>query len=156
LIGIITGLVLNCFIKGADGIFFSLSGFSLGVALLFFPFAAGGMGAGDVKLLGMIGLFKGTGFVFPVFLLSALLGGLFSAVVLAKQGKLLTLLKEILMFFLSGFRMVLLPSFVRDRGVFPGEATDKHRIPYGPALVLAALLVYFLPFFSIFLAFPQH
>lgn len=149
LTGAIAGLMLNCVIHGLGGILFSLGGFFLGVALLLLPFAAGGMGAGDVKLLGMIGLIKGAGFVFPVFLLAALLGGLFSAFLLAKQGKLFPLLKEILssikIFLFSGLRVITLPSFVQKSGTFPEEIKGENWLPYGPALVLAAVLIHFVP-----------
>jgi prepilin peptidase CpaA len=48
--------------------------------LLVIPFALGGIGAGDVKLLGIIGALKGPDFVFIAFLAAAITGGIMSVV----------------------------------------------------------------------------
>jgi len=52
-----------------------LLGFVLGIALLIVPFIFRGIGAGDVKLLGVIGLWLGTKDVLNVVIYSALIGG---------------------------------------------------------------------------------
>lgn len=72
---------------GWQGLFFSLKGFGLGMALLILPFIAGGMGAGDVKLLGMIGAVKGSLFVFNTFIWMALWGGLIVIILLIQKRK---------------------------------------------------------------------
>ncbi len=137
---IVAGLVLSFHAQGTAGLLNSGKGFLLGTALLLLPFAAGGMGAGDVKLLATIGLFKGTEFVFFVFLLAALLGGVYALVLLLWRGKLLSTLKDILLGFyllsLSRFKINTLPSMQQ-------KEAGAILFPYGPALVAASFMVYF-------------
>ena len=71
---ILTGLVLHTWLSGRDGFFFSASGLAIGIGLLILPFAMGGMGGGDVKLLGAIGALTGPVVVLKVFFVSAVLG----------------------------------------------------------------------------------
>ena len=58
-----TGMVLalgsHFALSGVAGLVFSLKGLALGMVLLIIPFFMGGIGAGDVKLLGMVGAFLG-------------------------------------------------------------------------------------------------
>lgn len=70
----------------------SLKGLMAGIMLLFIPFLMGGMGAGDVKLLGMVGAFKGSLFVFNCFIWMALIGGAIAIIILIKRGCLLDFL----------------------------------------------------------------
>jgi len=56
---VITALIYHFFLNGMNGVGFSLGGMFAGIALLIIPYAMGGMGAGDVKLLGAIGSFVG-------------------------------------------------------------------------------------------------
>lgn len=72
LIGMVIGLLQGGFMAFSA----STAGFLLGIALLSFPYAMGGIGAGDVKLLGAIGAVKGPWFVFATFLAAAIIGGI--------------------------------------------------------------------------------
>ena len=56
-------LVYNAYYGGWVGLGQSLLGLLVGLLILILPFAKGGIGAGDVKLLGVIGAFKGVQFV---------------------------------------------------------------------------------------------
>jgi prepilin peptidase CpaA len=82
LVGLVLGLSWNIYGAGFPGLLFSLQGLAAGLALLFIPFALGGMGAGDVKLLGMVGAFKGAVFAFHTFIAMALWGGLVAVILL--------------------------------------------------------------------------
>lgn len=82
---IIVGLVFSLcyYISGGYQLFlFSLQGFATGIILLLIPFCMGGIGAGDVKLLGVIGAIKGSAFVFNSFLWMALWGGVIAVILL--------------------------------------------------------------------------
>lgn len=82
------GLALNVAISGSDGLRQSGLGLLAGLALLSIPFAIGGMGAGDVKMLAAIGAFAGPAFAFQTFLFGALAGGLIAVVVLLRRSHL--------------------------------------------------------------------
>jgi prepilin peptidase CpaA len=76
------GLAYHFAVEGFAGLIFCVQGLVLGMALLILFYAAGGMGAGDVKLMGAVGCLLGPVHVFYSFIFSALVGGLCSIVVL--------------------------------------------------------------------------
>src|SRR5688572_6624724 len=54
-------LIFHFVTTGSHGIAGSAGGWAAGVAMLVVPYALGGMGAGDVKLLGALGAWLGAG-----------------------------------------------------------------------------------------------
>lgn len=84
----LTGIVLNTYYSGWHGLGTSLAGLALGILLLFIPFAIGGMGAGDVKLLAAIGALNGHVFTFRAFLYGAIAGGIMALGVALAKGRL--------------------------------------------------------------------
>ncbi|MEN6328546.1 MAG: prepilin peptidase [Syntrophomonas sp.] len=80
--GMVFALLYHLYLGGCSGLFYSLKGLLVGIALLILPFAMGGMGAGDVKLLGMVGALKGSIFVFNCFIAMALWGGIIAIILL--------------------------------------------------------------------------
>lgn len=138
---VIIGLGLVACAYGVEGMVHSGKGFLLGAALLILPFAAGGIGAGDLKLLATIGLFKGPHFVFSVFLLAALLGGAFALLLLLRRGSLWPVIKNILMgiyiLLISGFKVNPFPSLEQK------NENMSILFPYAPALVAASFVVFF-------------
>lgn len=72
---IVLAFVLNFITLGPLGLLHSLLGTVLGFALLIVPFLFRGVGAGDVKLLMVIGSFGGANFVLYSFLAGAIIGG---------------------------------------------------------------------------------
>ena len=76
------GLVLNTSMDGGKGLLLSAAGLLLGAALFFIPVAAGGRGAGDLKLLAAIGALGGPVFVFWCAIFTSIIGGVFAIVVL--------------------------------------------------------------------------
>lgn len=60
---------------GWSGLGYSLIGFLIGFCILLIPYFMGGMGAGDVKLLSLIGALKGPVFVINTSIYMALVGG---------------------------------------------------------------------------------
>jgi prepilin peptidase CpaA len=71
---LLLALVLNVITGGLSGLAAALIGFATGLGILLIPYLMGGMGAGDVKLLAVIGALKGTGFVFDASIYMALVG----------------------------------------------------------------------------------
>ncbi|MGD9851938.1 MAG: prepilin peptidase [Nitrospirales bacterium] len=80
------GVAINTFYQGWGGFLSSIEGIALGILCLIFFYIKGGMGAGDVKLLGAIGAVMGPHLVVYVFGFAAILGGLYSLAMLVAQG----------------------------------------------------------------------
>ncbi len=74
----IFALALHCFSGGLAGLLFGVGGLATGLALLIGFYMAGGMGAGDVKLLATVGAFVGPAQVLWVFFFAAIAGGLYA------------------------------------------------------------------------------
>lgn len=72
----ILALIINTIILGLAGSLHSIAGAFMGFVLLIIPYLMGGIGAGDVKLLMVIGSFGGIYFVLYSFLAGALIGGI--------------------------------------------------------------------------------
>ncbi len=73
---LILAFLVNLIILGPSGLLHSLSGTVVGFFLLIIPYLLRGMGAGDVKLLMVIGSFGGPYFVLYSFLAGAIIGGI--------------------------------------------------------------------------------
>ena len=80
------GMGVHSWVHGLEGFVFSLEGLGVGFVCLILFYAKGGMGAGDVKLLGAIGSILGPGQVVFAFAFAAILGGLYSLALLCDQG----------------------------------------------------------------------
>jgi prepilin peptidase CpaA len=76
------GVGYHVMVNGANGFLFSTAGLFLGLALLIVFYLAGGMGAGDVKLMGAVGALLGPKDVFTVFFFSAIVGGIYAIILL--------------------------------------------------------------------------
>ncbi len=94
---ILTGPIINYYLHGMVGLKISIFGLLLGLGLLFIPFALGGVGAGDVKLLSGIGALKGAHFVFWVFLIFSMIYFVISIVYLLVKGQLFRIIKNMVM-----------------------------------------------------------
>ena len=79
----IVGVFYHSIFFGLDGLLFSSAGLFLGIGLFLPVYVFGGMGAGDVKLMGAAGAVLGAKGVFIAALLTALFGGLYALLLLA-------------------------------------------------------------------------
>ena len=132
-----TAIMIGTSMAFLQGGFASLSastaGLFLGIALLSVPYAKGGIGAGDVKLLGAIGAIKGPWFIFVTFLAAAIIGGIMAVFRMA--------------FILKGSDMRILAQSVRTvyyTGTFSDievpEYARKERLPYAVAISAGAVV----------------
>jgi prepilin peptidase CpaA len=71
---------------GIAGFEHAIAGWATGVALLLAPYALGGMGAGDVKLIGALGAWLGPGETFWVAMYTGVAGGVMALAVSASSG----------------------------------------------------------------------
>ncbi len=104
---IAVAIALNIYSGGVQGFWFSVAGSGAGVALMLLPFAAGGLGGGDVKMLAAIGALKGAEFAFYTFLFSAVAGGLIALVRVLAAGRgreTLTNMKNITLLCIGGIK----------------------------------------------------
>jgi prepilin peptidase CpaA len=85
---IAAGVALHTWYLGWTGVQTSLAGFGLAVLLLLGPFALGGIGAGDVKMMGAIGALVGPRLLVHSLIVGLALGGILAVVRLAALGRL--------------------------------------------------------------------
>lgn len=82
------GVVLSVWQHGVSGIWIALGGFAVGFLPALILFQLGGMGGGDVKLLGAIGAIAGAIAATETLILAFLVGGLLSIGKLVWHGQL--------------------------------------------------------------------
>lgn len=76
------GILMHTLEAGPRGAGLALGGVLVGVALLVLPYLLGGIGAGDLKLLGAFGAVVGPKGIVALFLCAAIFGGLLAAIAL--------------------------------------------------------------------------
>lgn len=85
---ILAGLGLNAWISGWDGLTASVLGCLAATAILICPFALGGVGGGDVKMMAAVGALLGPRLAFYSLVLGLVLGGVVAVVQLARRARL--------------------------------------------------------------------
>lgn len=136
---VVAAFVFSYATGGLKGCFHSLQGLLLGMALLLIPFAQGGIGAGDVKLLGTIGAFKGPAFVLTTFLAGAIAGGVFAILMLVKQGRLVITLKKIWFLFIN--KILHIPVSMNFKTL--ETAVEGESFPYALAIGMGVIWAFF-------------
>lgn len=120
---------------GMQGVLFSLKGAGLGIVLFLLPYLMGGIGAGDVKLLAIVGVLKGTEFVFYSFILAAITGGIIALFILIRRGEILKTLRRLVtvlkIAILSRLTVWNMPSLNDE---------EKISFPYGVAIAVGSIL----------------
>ena len=121
---------------GGLGLLQSLGGWGLGLALLLPMYALRLMGAGDVKLLAMVGAFIGAGQILTVGLVTLVAGGLLALAFAAWQGSLRRLVG-------NAYHMAMHTAFSALAGdvaapVPPPQAASG-RLPYAIAIAVATV-----------------
>jgi prepilin peptidase CpaA len=142
------GLLAHTITGGAEGFLFSVYGLLLGLAIFFIPFMLGGMGGGDVKLLGAIGAIKGLQFVFYAAVFTAFCGGILAVIYLIYNRQLLRILKKILAFVAVPLLTLL---YFRFRNPYLNQLSlllssaethseEKVYLPYGVAIAAGTII----------------
>ncbi|MGE5373230.1 MAG: prepilin peptidase [Solirubrobacterales bacterium] len=133
---LLLALLLNYRAEGLAGLGHSAVGLMIGLAILFIPFVMGGMGAGDVKFLAVIGAVKGPYFVFLTALGMGLAGGVIGLVYLAAEKRLLAGISNL-------FRRVWMMALSRRLAEPPEDDGKQSTVPYGVAIAAGAVAAYF-------------
>lgn len=89
------GIVFHLATGGISGLERSAAGWAVGAALLIVPYALGGMGGGDVKLVGALGAWIGPGDAFWLAMYTGISGAIAAIVVSAWQGYLRQAMKNV-------------------------------------------------------------
>lgn len=84
--GAVAGVVFHSVIGSGEGFFLSVSGWAVGVGVFLLPFALGGMGAGDVKLVAALGAWLGPIDTLWLGMYTALAGGVAALVLALARG----------------------------------------------------------------------
>ena len=129
---LVLGFVYNFATGGWPGLWQSLLGMSAGLGILIVPFVLGGIGAGDVKLMAVIGAVKGPLFIFYTAIGMGLAGGVIALAILIYQRQLISLSAR----FLRGVYLLLCTRFKVSAFELNHE---KIMFPYGLAIVAGAV-----------------
>jgi prepilin peptidase CpaA len=137
---VLVGLLFNTMHSGADGLLDSMAGMLAAVGLLLFPFAMGGLGGGDVKMMGAIGALLGLHAGLAALLVGLALGGIIMAIHLVRLGRLQQTLVTVHAMVASSF-------FGRSLDPLRVSAAQPNAIalPYSVPLGLGTLLVLAMP-----------
>lgn len=134
-----TGIIYHTYIKGYQGLLFSIKGVFLGFAFLLVFYLMKGTGAGDVKLMGAVGGLLGPFGVFKAFLFTSLIGGIYAVVLLVLHGGIG------LLAFKDKFKRytTMLKTFIYTRKIIfipPENNEEKPVLCYGAVIALGTLI----------------
>ena len=124
-----------------DGFWQGLLGALGGFAVPFLLFAIGAGGAGDAKLLAVVGAFVGIRNLVPVFVLISVIGGVAAVFVALRAGALSRVLKNSAMIVVSLGR----GRFDEFRSRSDMDKPGALRLAYGAVIALGALLFLWYP-----------
>lgn len=142
--GAVLGLLFNTALPPGDGLFIqvfggigflkALGGLAVGLCLLLPMYAMRALGAGDVKLMAMIGAFVGPGAVASITLLTLLAGGVLALVVAGFNGR----LKVMLYNTWHMIKYSMLRSLAGEVPKMDAPAAASGRLPYAVAIAAGA------------------
>lgn len=136
--GMAFGLIYNTIIPFSIklGFFWALGGLAIGLLTMLPFYALGTLGAGDVKLMAMIGAFLGVSDVFNAVIFSLIAGGvaalgfaLFNKVLIRMLGNVKDVAQTMLASTLSGIKPV----------AYMGSNESVGKLPYGVCISLGTL-----------------
>ncbi len=133
---LLTVIVIQIISSGFSGFKTSILGFIVGLSILLIPYFLGGIGAGDVKLLALIGATKGSIFVLNTALYMALIGGIIALLIIVYKKELKNFFKTIVTWISSLFNGV-------KYKIEQPTSSLTQKYPYGIAIVGGALICFF-------------
>lgn len=143
--GAAIGLLLNSVLPAGDGLFIApfgaigflgaLAGWAVGLALLLPMYALRALGAGDVKLMAMLGAFVGAWPVAGITLLTLLAGGVLALAVALFNGRLKLMVGNTIQM----IKYSLIRSLAGEVAKVEAPAEASGRLPYAVAIAAGAL-----------------
>lgn len=137
--GAVTGLCYHSAMTGLQGFAFSAGGCLLGIFLLIVFYLMGGMGAGDVKLMGTAGALLGPQGVLAACLFTAMIGGLQALFVLVRCGR----IRDLYGRYRSA--LTVFSSLGNLNGSLSGGSENLPHLHYGFSIALGSLLSTLIP-----------
>lgn len=134
LAGAISGIALNTYLSAGAGFLGSLTGFGFGLLLSLPFYLLRIMGAGDIKLLAMIGAFVGQNDILWVFLYALVAGGLLALIFSLWRGVLRRTIDNIIRKSLQALPG-LKSGWVKKNSSFSAEMSQSAgKLPYAIAI----------------------
>jgi prepilin peptidase CpaA len=135
--GMLAGLIINTVLQATphpeSGLLFGIQGILLGIILFFLPFSLGGLGAGDLKMLGMTGAFLGWPLIGWTGFYAAIAGGVISLFILLVNRTVRSTAVE----YLSNILLATVHSLKIDIAKLQ---TSGYRFPYSIAIAAGTVL----------------
>lgn len=142
------GIIYSGVIGGLDGIQFSLAGLLVGLVVFIIPFALGGMGAGDVKLMAAVGSLLGWKLTVYSTLLTAIVGGIIVIGYTFYKGQFFNMLRNIEILVYKAILYIVYNVTRKDSVMVKYLSlnaeiinSEKTYIPYGVAIAIGTLIV---------------
>jgi prepilin peptidase CpaA len=136
--GALYALVYNAFFPPYPrdiGILFALGGLAVGLAALLPAYFLRVMGAGDVKLMAMVGAFLGTWATVAAVLATLIAGGVLAVALAHRSSHLIRMLHNVAMM----FRGTILTFATGVSGLTIQGGSSAGRMPYGVAIALGTI-----------------
>ncbi len=131
---VLAGLSLHCICGGAAGLLSAALACLIAGGLFLLPYIAGGMGAGDVKLMAALGAVSGLHALPSVLLATAVSGGIVALAAVLRRGALQTTFQSVFTLLLHHTRRGLLA-----HGSLNLSNTTRLRIPYAVPACMGCL-----------------
>lgn len=129
------GLGFNSEVPGGIGWLSALKGLALGIAVLFPIYLLRAMGAGDVKLMGMVGAFLGAGDLIGAVIATFIAGGVMALVVALWSRQLMNMLQNIKLMLFGG----LLKMNAGQLPTMNDLPVSVAKLPYAVAITVGTL-----------------
>jgi prepilin peptidase CpaA len=131
---VVVGALLNWYLLGLLGLVNSIVGLFLMLALLLGPFAMGGIGGGDVKMMGAVGSLTGPRLACLSLMAGLLIGGAVMVLHLARIGRLREKAR-------STYRMFAVALLTRSLEPLriSGQGAETVSLPYSVPLAVGTL-----------------
>ena len=127
--GMALGLLIG-YLNGMAVFWTSVGGLAIGFGFLFIFYIFGGVGGGDVKLMGAVGALLGVDLVKPALFYTACIGAFLAIMILIWR-------KDFWLRITQGLRRM---AFWRKKGADPVAKLPPVTVPYGIAIAIGCLL----------------
>ena len=136
--GALFGVIYNTALPPSphDNILFPLAGLGLGLMIFLPLYLIRAMGAGDVKLLAMVGAFLGPGDTFHAALATMIVGGMMAILFVLVRGTALRMAHNLVSLFQLGFLSVASGS---KPDLQVGADMSAGKLPYGVSIAIGTI-----------------